>query len=321
MRPIAALVGPLVPLAVTATLLAGCGSGSSASPRPQVHVTGQFGKSPAVRIPTTKPGKSLVVKTVVKGNGQQLGSTDSFVGNFVAYDWSGTKHNQLASTFTQGLPTLFAGKLLPGLEKALRGKPMGSRVLAVIPPADGYGSKGNPQGGIKGTDTLVFVIDMINDYTATSSAGGQQVSHGGGALPTVGSAQGSAPSVTLPKGSPPKSLMVRTLVRGTGPAITKGQYVITQYVGEIWRTKKVFDSSWQRRQPFGARIAAQPSQVIPGWDKGLVGQTIGSRVLLVIPPSDGYGKTGNRQAGIKATDSLVFVVDILGAYSSAATSK
>src|SRR6266516_4386428 len=231
MRRIAAVPIPLaIPLAVTATLLAGCGGGSP-SRSPQVNVRGTFGKNPAVTIPKIKPGKRLVVKTLVKGNGQQLGSADSFVGNFVAYDWSGTKHTQLASTFSQNAPTLFAGRLLPGLEKALRGKPMGSRVLAVIPPADGYGSKGNPQGGIKGTDTLVFVIDMINDYTATSSAGGQQVSHGGGALPTVGSAQGSAPSVTLPKGSPPKSLMVRTLVRGTGPAITKGQYVITQYVG------------------------------------------------------------------------------------------
>src|SRR6266496_1986178 len=102
---------------------------------------------------------------------------------------------------------------------------------------------------------------------------------------------------------------VRTLIRGTGAAVRKGQYVITQYVGENWRTRKVFDSTWQRGQPFGARIAAQPSQVIPGWDKGLVGQNIGSRVLLVIPPADGYGKTGNTHAGIKGTDTLVFVVD------------
>ena len=35
--------------------------------------------------------------------------------------------------------------------------------------------------------------------------------------------------------------------------------------------------------------------------------------MLVIPPADGYGKTGNSRAGIKGTDTLVFVVDILGA--------
>ena len=50
-------------------------------------------------------------------------------------------------------PTLFAYQLLPGLEKALIGQKMGSRVLAVIPPKDAFGSTGNPQAGIKGTDT------------------------------------------------------------------------------------------------------------------------------------------------------------------------
>jgi len=59
--------------------------------------------------------------------------------------------------------------------------------------------------------------------------------------------------------------------------------------------------------------------VIPGWDKGLVGQTVGTRVLLVIPPADGYGKTGNAQAGIKGTDDLVFVVDVLGAFNAHST--
>ena len=62
---------------------------------------------------------------------------------------------------------------------------------------------------------------------------------------------------------------------------------------------------------------ASPSQVIPGWDKGLAGQTVGRRVMLVIPPADGYGKTGSPQAHIKGTDTLVFVVDILGAFGAA----
>ena len=54
-------------------------------------------------------------------------------------------------------------------------------------------------------------------------------------------------------------------------------------------------------------------QVIPGWDEGLVGQTVGSQVLLVVPPDKGYG-AGSASAGIKGTDTLVFVVDILDAY-------
>ena len=95
---------------------------------------------------------------------------------------------------------------------------------------------------------------------------------------------------------------------------------MAQYVGVNYRTGKVFDSSWSRSLPYSFKIGATPSQVIKGWDLGLVGQTVGSRVLLVIPPADAYGKTGQSQAGIKGTDTLVFVVDIIGAVTPGATS-
>ena len=67
---------------------------------------------------------------------------------------------------------------------------MGSRVLAVIPPKEGFGTSGDAQAGIKGTDTLVFVVDMIKDFSGTAAAAGQQVSSGGGSLPTVTAAAG-----------------------------------------------------------------------------------------------------------------------------------
>ena len=92
-----------------------------------------------------------------------------------------------------------------------------------------------------------------------------------------------------------------------------GEYVVAQYAGFIWRTKKVFGSSWSSGSPFGFTIGASPEQVIPGWDKGLVGQTIGSRVMLSIPPAQGYGSSGASQAGIKGNDTLLFVVDIIDA--------
>jgi hypothetical protein len=78
-----------------------------------------------------------------------------------------------------------------------------------------------------------------------------------------------------------------------------------------WRTGQVFNSSWQNNTPFTTIIGG--GQVIKGWDTGLVGQTVGSRVLLVVPPADGYGSAGQPQAGIDSTDTLVFVVDILAA--------
>jgi len=52
--------------------------------------------------------------------------------------------------------------------------------------------------------------------------------------------------------------------------------------------------------------------VIQGWDQGIVGKNIGSRLLISIPPEKGYGLGGHPGAGIKGTDTLVFVVDVLG---------
>ena len=75
----------------------------------------------------------------------------------------------------------------------------------------------------------------------------------------------------MPKGNPPKNLTTKVLIKGTGPVVAPGDTVVVQYVGAIWRNGSVFDSSWKRSQPFGFTIAASPSQVIPGWDKGLVG--------------------------------------------------
>jgi FKBP-type peptidyl-prolyl cis-trans isomerase len=316
MRRAAALVA--LPL-LAAVAVAGCSSSSSsAKPSPStapsnsvVTATGSFGAAPKVTIPAEKAAPALYTKTIIQGSGSKLTSAQTLEGNFVLYDWSGTTHKLLGSTYGSSGPTLFAGQMIPGLETALVGQPMGSRVLAVIPPKDAFGASGNSQIGVKGTDTLVFVIDLDKSFSNTAGVPGAQSSNGGGALPTVTTAAGKAPVITIPASSPPKALQVKTLITGTGPKVKSSQEVMVQYTGVIWRTKKVFDSSWTRKQPYTTQIGV--GQVIKGWDTGLVGQTVGSRVLLVIPPADGYGSAGSSSAGIKGTDSLVFVVDIIAA--------
>ncbi|MBV9381193.1 MAG: FKBP-type peptidyl-prolyl cis-trans isomerase [Streptosporangiaceae bacterium] len=303
----------IVPLLATtaAAAVSGCSSSSSSSPSSgasaSVMATGKFGAAPKVTIPAQAAGSSLTVKTLIQGNGAGLTTTDDFLGNYVVYDWSGSTHKLLVSTYTSK-PAVFSGKLLTGLEDAVIGKKVGSRVLAVIPPKDGFGVQGNSQAGIKGTDTLVFVIDLLQRFGNTAT--GASVSSGGGSLPTVANT-GTSPTVKVPSSTPPKNLIAETLIKGTGPAVTKGQYLVVQYTGVNWRTGQVFDSSWSHGAPTAFTIGA--GQLIKGWDDGLVGKTVGSRVLLVIPPKEGYGSNGQAQAGIKGTDTLVFVVDILAA--------
>jgi peptidylprolyl isomerase len=118
--------------------------------------------------------------------------------------------------------------------------------------------------------------------------------------------------VRIPATRPPAGLVVKTLIRGTGSRVTRRQLVVVQYVGVNWRTGKVFGSSWSQGAPYGFQIGVTPPQVIAGWDSGLLGARTGSRILMVVPPSEGYGTAGNQQAGIRGTDTLVFVIDVLG---------
>jgi peptidylprolyl isomerase len=327
MRRFLALIA--IPL-LACLVLAGCGgsskstasssstasasSSAAASPGANTGVTasGAFDKTPKVIIPKATPGSGLTVKTLIQGNGTTLTKTEALAANFVLYFWQGKSSSLKANTYTSS-PTVIGGTMLPGLESALIGKKVGSRILAVIPPSQGYGTSGNSQLGITGSTTLVFVIDVLKAYADTAGATGAQVSSGGGNLPTVSAKSGTAPSVIFPSSGPPSALVSKTLVKGKGATVAKGDYVIAQYAGYIWRTKKVFGSSWSSGSPFGFTIGASPEQVIPGWDKALVGQTVGSRVMLSIPPAQGYGSAGASQAGIKGNDTLLFVVDIIDA--------
>ncbi len=316
----------VIPL-LACLVIAGCGSAKPASSasssssaatsnsnaNSSVTVGGSFGATPTVKIPKLDANNKLTVKTVIQGTGTTVTKADAMAADFVLYFWDGKTSALKANTFTQN-PTVIGGTMLPGLETALIGQKVGSRVLAVIPPAEGYGTSGNSQLGIKGTTTLVFVIDLLKSYADTASASGAQESAGGGTLPSVTAHAGASPTITIPANNPPSALVTKTLIKGSGQKVAKGQFIIAQYTGYIWRTKKVFDSSWTSGSPFGFVIGASPEQVIPGWDTGLAGQTVGSRVMLVIPPKDAYGSTGASQAGITATDTLVFVVDIIDAF-------
>ncbi|HEY3688027.1 MAG TPA: FKBP-type peptidyl-prolyl cis-trans isomerase [Streptosporangiaceae bacterium] len=305
-------------------------------------VSGKFGIAPKIAIPKKKAGEDLQIKTLIPGKGTQIKKNDLAVANYVGYTWNGNTSKEAASSFKLGAPQAFpVGQLVKGLDQGLIGQQVGSRVEIVIPPKDGYGAQGQQQAGISPNDTLVFVMDVMGVYGKSGGLTAKQTSDGGGDLPTVKDAgAGNQPKITLPKNDPPSGVQSKTLIEGTGAKVKQKQLVVAKYTGEVWRSaaddkKKpakgtanlanggVFDSSWKAAQ---GRIVGQPSAftltsggatgqgVIKGWVDGLVGKKIGSRVLLTVPPAQGYGKTGQASAGIRPNDTLIFVVDILGAH-------
>jgi peptidylprolyl isomerase len=316
-------------LAAGAVLVAGCGSktkstgASPSGPVPvasnataSVTVSGAFGAAPTVKLLSPKPPKITEISVVSRGTGAAVQ-----VGELAVVDDYGRTWRSAATfqdTFGDAEPpdTLPVGSgtiQLTGLDRALVGVPVGSRVLVVLPPSAGFGNvaSGLPTGVTK-TDTAVLVFDVKAAYAGNAGPTGTAVASGGGTLPTVSGGLTTKPVIAIPKTAAPTALSTTTLIQGTGPVTASGDELVVQYLGQIWATGKEFDSSWGRDEPAGFSIGV--GEVIPGWDKALVGVKVGSRLLLVVPPADGYGAAGESDAGISATDTLVFVVDILGAF-------
>jgi peptidylprolyl isomerase len=152
--------------------------------------------------------------------------------------------------------------------------------------------------------------------TKPSASASATAKPGPAVFPTVSGSYGTKPKLTFPGAKPSTALATKVLSEGTGPTVTKGELLIVDYLGQVWGGK-TFDNSYDRKQPLGTPIGV--GQVISGWDKALVGKKVGSRVLIVVPPAEGYGSQGNSQAGIKGTDTLAFVVDLVKAYPKTVT--
>ena len=119
---------------------------------------------------------------------------------------------------------------------------------------------------------------------------------------------GTKPTVEVPKGPAPKTLVVKDLKTGDGAEAKSGDQVSVQYVGVLYDGGKQFDASWDRGQPFAFQLGG--SQVIPGWDQGVAGMKVGGRRELIIPPDLAYGAQGQPPT-IPANATLVFVIDLV----------
>ncbi|MDX6744272.1 FKBP-type peptidyl-prolyl cis-trans isomerase [Actinocorallia sp. A-T 12471] len=294
---------------------AGCGGGPG---EPEVEVSGEFGVVPSVEFPRGgAPGEEFAVETVVEGEGRAVAEGDLVVADYVGYTWaSGGASKLIGNSFQGGTPAAFPSwNLVPGLKRALVGAKAGSRVVAVIPPKDGYGTQGSERLGIAASDSLVYVLDVRGSHPKGASVADAPAFAGGDGLPEVSG--GDVPGVRVPKASPPKKLTVETVKTGPGREVKAGDLLAIQYVGALWRDGKVFSSSWSDGKVYAAVIGQQ--QVIKGWDEALVGKKVGSRLLVVAPPDMAYGAKdmevkGLPKYGIKASDTLVYVIDVLGAY-------
>jgi len=311
----------VAPIACTATPAAStptptavvAGTVDSADPMPVVG--GVFAKSATIAT-SGKPSGKFVVNTVTKGTGAVIGSGDTAITDVLVKDW--TTGKTVSDSFSSKSPLVgSANGMLPALKAGVLGRTIGSRILVVAPPAEAASQlaaseaqSGSTSLGVGAKDTLAIVIDITGSVPTNGIASGTAATSVPAGLPVVNACDKKAATITIPKGeAAPTALKSAVLIKGNGPKVVSGQTIIAQYTGVTWADGKVFDSSWN--DSGAASFAIGVGQVIKGWDQTLVGQTVGSRVEVVIPPSLGYGATA--QGSIPANSTLVFVVDILGA--------
>jgi peptidylprolyl isomerase len=285
-RVTAVLLATALLSAGTVILASASGASSTALPT----VSGGFGTSPTIHFPSSQPPTTLVTKVLYKGSGPVVDKGELVAVNYTGQIWRGkvfdsTFQKQFDHQALFGAP-LASGGVITGWIDGLAGTRVGSRVLLVIPPSDGYGSAGQSGAGITGTDTIVFVVDEVAAYTARASADPhasiETLSHAG---VRVSGALGKVPTITIAKSArQPSSQVTVVLAKGHGPKVKAGLVVFQSKIVE-W-SGAVVQSSWQQGTPSGndVGLASEPSAL-----NALIGIPIGSRVLVELPKTSSGG--------------------------------
>jgi peptidylprolyl isomerase len=267
----------------------------------KVTVTGGFGETPKVKVDSPWAIDKTRTKVLDASNGPVVAEGQGVEVNY--YGVNGRTGKKFDESFSTGQPVAFSlAQVVPGFSKGLAGQRQGSRVLIAMPGEDGYDPMGgNPQAGIEVGDTLIFVVDLVDAQLAGPEGSAVRPKEG---LPTV-TDKGGKPEVTIPESAPPTTLQVQPLIKGKGKKVGANDAITFNYLWVRWSDGKVLEETYG-----GKSATAELSGLLPGMVKGLTGQTVGSRVLLVIPPADGY-PDGNATPSIKPDETLVIVVDLL----------
>ncbi|MEO6701605.1 MAG: FKBP-type peptidyl-prolyl cis-trans isomerase [Jatrophihabitantaceae bacterium] len=314
----------LAALALTIVVAAGCASSSHRSPSSSapsstgaaagVRVSGGFGSKPAVTVPDQPAPTSLGKQVLVQGSGATVAKGDTLIANYSGQTWAPKdgKVNVFDSSFDRGHPAAFqigVGSVIPGWDKALVGQKIGTRLLLTVPPTDGYGSTGQSSANISGTDTLVFVVDVVGSYAPNASAASRAVAK----LPTsdfprLTNPSGHQPAILSTAGvHAPKKAIATLVATGSGAAISSAKSLVLQIVQTDIATGKKTASSW------GKAPQVVTAQSVLGIAPVLSGQKVGSRVVVLAPAIAATAATAS-QAAQPASPAQVLIVDVVGQF-------
>jgi peptidylprolyl isomerase len=181
----------------------------------------------------------------------------------------------------------------------------GLTALAAAALLAGCGSSGSSSTITVGNENKAD--EALGKSSAAAGTSGPTSTTAAAKTPTSGPLA-KEPTVTIPAGAAPSTLVIKEIIKGTGAEAKAGQPVTVNYVGALFHGGKVFDASWKRNEPFVFTLGQ--GAVIKGWDQGVAGMKVGGRRELIIPASLAYGAKG-AGSSIPPNAPLVFVVDLL----------
>jgi peptidylprolyl isomerase len=119
-------------------------------------------QKPDVVVPEGNPPADLVMEDVTIGTGAEAKSGANVEVHYVGVAWS--TQREFDASWNRGDTFEFrlgAGQVIAGWDQGVAGMKVGGRRILTIPPHMGYGAQG-AGGVIKGGETLIFVVDLLN---------------------------------------------------------------------------------------------------------------------------------------------------------------
>lgn len=304
LRPLTALATA----ALAAGVLAGCtgtlfDDGCPVYPAGDASTTvtasGDVGEEPTIDYPTPLIAPSPELSVVTAGEGPRIGSGEAVAIEYTlldAADGSVLQASSYGGPGTQGI--LNAGQGVPVLGDALVCAQVGSR-LAVVLPAEALDPDYDPDAELSGL-SYVLVIDVVDVWLGKANGFNQLPQDG---MPTVVTAVDGTPGIGVGALAVPEETRTATIKAGGGETVAEGDAAIVHLRSWTWSgTTATVDQvdTWGGYTP--ARLTVDPadaSDSLPtAFYEALIGATIGSQLLVVVP--DGSGS------------ATVIVVDVLG---------
>jgi hypothetical protein len=267
-----------------------------------VSVTGDFGSAPTVDFPTPLKTDTAQRSEIIEGSGAGLVEGQQVQLELSIFDAASGETIQASAYDAESIQTFpVTDQLGTALSESLLCAQVGSRLAVVTPP-------GVESSGVNTEDSVVFVVDVVKAYL-TRADGAAQLPVAG--LPSVVLAEDGTPGITVPAGEPPAELEVGVLKKGDGEKVTQGSEAMIHFTGLTWQDKTVFGSTWADGAPGPVLVDENAAEGgLPGLSQALIGQTVGSQIIAVIPPELAFGDAATAQ--IPASSTVVVVVDILG---------